>query len=706
MRVTLFPNVKANTLEKYDVTWEQIYTQCANPAVFSEKSELPLIKLATFGNQITGAGSYRHDANVLAISGLEGDYDGGEVSVDTAVQCLNLAGIYALVYTSPSHTTEKPRWRVLAPLSAETVPSQRRELMARLNGAFGGILAHESFTLSQTYYFGSVRGVIYECQHSLGNYVDLVPNLTPMYPELSQHSKQQNMLVSEVTDETLSELESALCHISADDRVTWISVGQDLACLGDAGFALWDAWSKKSDKYNPDDMWRWNTFTGDRTDHRAVFAKAQRNGWINPKKGLQVNPAEIFGTVEGEYMPFNMRLSETDIPDRSKRGKAQASTLNLTCILKHYGITYYYDELLKKHCIDFPANQNVINDISDNGKLQEIKSLLAINEVPIETAERITALLMNKVVNPIKDFITGKPWDNVSRLNDFYNTVLVDINNVEYRNRLLRMWLVQCVAAMDAGESSPIVHKVPKFEAVLIFQSGQGRMKTTWIRSLVPPEYNEYVIDNITLDTENKDSRKAAVSAWICELGELDGTFKKSDIARLKGFLSSCVDEIRLPYDRLPCKFRRRTSFFASVNESRFLVDDTGNRRFFPLQIIGTNPFHSVDMQQLWAEIWGLYLAGDQWWPDAEMDEMINHHHLKHSQIDHIEDAMRSKFDLDTILDHGKLYTCTDILTECGWGHTTKMDVNAVAKVLRRLGIQEKRTAKKKGFMLALQPIF
>jgi hypothetical protein len=105
----------------------------------------------------TEKGSLRHDANVLSCSGIEADYDAGGMGVDDAVDRLDKAGIHAIVYTSPSHSPDKPRWRVLCPFSTELPPEERGHHLGRLNGLLGGILADESFTLSQSYYYGSVN---------------------------------------------------------------------------------------------------------------------------------------------------------------------------------------------------------------------------------------------------------------------------------------------------------------------------------------------------------------------------------------------------------------------------------------------------------------------------------------------------------------------------------------------------------------------
>jgi hypothetical protein len=127
-------------------------------ATAPSKAELPWLKLARFGDLRTGKGCLRHDDNLLAVSGVEADYDGEEMPFDGAVEALGKAGVLALVYTSPSHADGAPRWRVLCPLSAEAAPERRDHLLGRLNGLFGGAFSAESWTRSQAYYYGSVAG--------------------------------------------------------------------------------------------------------------------------------------------------------------------------------------------------------------------------------------------------------------------------------------------------------------------------------------------------------------------------------------------------------------------------------------------------------------------------------------------------------------------------------------------------------------------
>jgi len=134
----------------------------AQPA--PEKQALPLLKLAKFGDVRTAKKSLRHDDNVLEVYGLEGDYDGEQLPMSWADEALSAAGVAAVLYTSASHTPDKPRWRVVVALSAalegtrDQLREQRRHWTGVLNAVLGGALTSESFALSQCYFFGRIQG--------------------------------------------------------------------------------------------------------------------------------------------------------------------------------------------------------------------------------------------------------------------------------------------------------------------------------------------------------------------------------------------------------------------------------------------------------------------------------------------------------------------------------------------------------------------
>jgi hypothetical protein len=122
------------------------------------KDQLPWLKLAGFGDRRSDKNALRHDANIVAISGVEGDYDGGALTFDEAVALVWEARVKAVLYTTPSSTDAKPHWRVLCPASMPLCSERRGKLMDRVNGIVGGGLDRASWTLSQSYYFGSIDG--------------------------------------------------------------------------------------------------------------------------------------------------------------------------------------------------------------------------------------------------------------------------------------------------------------------------------------------------------------------------------------------------------------------------------------------------------------------------------------------------------------------------------------------------------------------
>lgn len=155
---TRFLDHSAATKRELRHEWRELVEHIEHAGPYPAKSLCPWIKLARFGEVRSRKGALRHDGNMLEITGVEGDYDGEEIAPEMAASRLERAGLRAIVYTSPSHTEARPRWRVLAPLAKPASPAERMRLLARVNGALGGILTGESFTLSQSFYYGRVEG--------------------------------------------------------------------------------------------------------------------------------------------------------------------------------------------------------------------------------------------------------------------------------------------------------------------------------------------------------------------------------------------------------------------------------------------------------------------------------------------------------------------------------------------------------------------
>ena len=200
---------------------------------------MPLIKLARFGTAASAKGCLRTEHNMLAVSGVELDYDACVMQPSTASFMLQCSGIQSVIYTSPSSTPDAPRWRILAPLTSEYPVSARREFVGRINAVLGGVMANESFTSSQSFYIGRCAGAHYETYITDGMPIDMVV-LPPVYPVSAPIAAGSVREASPVTAETLAELRSALTAIPADAYEDWIAVGVALSSIGADGFALWE----------------------------------------------------------------------------------------------------------------------------------------------------------------------------------------------------------------------------------------------------------------------------------------------------------------------------------------------------------------------------------------------------------------------------------------------------------------------------------
>jgi putative DNA primase/helicase len=174
--VTFFSDHAATTKREERLSLEALVELIQTTAA-SDKASLPWLKLARFGENRSKGGALRNNDNVIAVTGLEADYDQGEMSLAEARDIIVSAGICTILYASPSYTPAAPKWRVLCPFSQEYPPAERDRFMARLNGLFGGIFSRESWVLSQSYYYGGVANPDHHATLFEGTPIDLTDQL-------------------------------------------------------------------------------------------------------------------------------------------------------------------------------------------------------------------------------------------------------------------------------------------------------------------------------------------------------------------------------------------------------------------------------------------------------------------------------------------------------------------------------------------------
>ena len=391
-------------------------------------------------------------------------------------------------------------------------------------------------------------------------------------------------------------------------------------------------------------------------------------------KNVKFDDPNKLRPMEYVLFPDLSFTGDTGIPE------IQQTIDNTAAMLKHYGIAVRYDAIGKKNVFTIP-NLTVSQDNVDNSSLTHIISLAKLNRMGTEQIPGYVQLIadMNEF-NPVADWINSKPWDGIDRLTDLVNTITPRADYPStFRDVLMRKWLLSCVAA--------VLHEGFYNRGVLTLQSGQGMGKASWFRSLVPDKAlcKRFVKNEHTLDPGNKDTIIGAITHWIVELGELDGSFRK-DIARIKGILTASMDKIRRPYARAESEYQRKTVFCASVNNSQFLVDETGNTRFWTISVIDINYEHNIDMQQAWAQIKEqLYNAGEQWHLTKAEEKQLELLNRNHRAVSSVRELITSHMNLSQKKDTWKHLTATSVLRAVGYDKPTNAQAREAGQVLREL---------------------
>lgn len=206
--------------------------------------------------------------------------------------------------------------------------------------------------------------------------------------------------------------------------------------------------------------------------------------------------------------------------------------------------------------------------------------------------------------NPVLDLLNSVKWDGKNHLENVYRVLGIEEND-ELSRTLIKKWFWQGHALLRNDSKEPY-----GADGVLTFAGKQGLGKTSFFRHMAM-KY-DFFRDGQKLSDYDKDYERRCITVWISELGELEQTFK-SDVGALKAFITSPYDEYRLPYGRVDQRNARRTNLCATVNGDRFLIDGTGNRRFWVVEIkkIDLDKMETINALQVWAQVWEEYASKD-----------------------------------------------------------------------------------------------
>lgn len=205
--------------------------------------------------------------------------------------------------------------------------------------------------------------------------------------------------------------------------------------------------------------------------------------------------------------------------------------------------------------------------------------------------------------NPVLDRLSAVVWDGKDHLQAVYDALRLDDGD-ELSRTLIKKWFWQGHALLRNDPMCPI-----GADGILTLAGGQGIGKTSFFRKVAIEPAFFRAGQSINAD---KDSKRRVLTTWIAELGEVDTTLK-SDMGMLKAFVTNEYDEYRLPYGRTDQRNARRTNLGATVNGTKFLVDEE-NRRFWVISLdngIDLAKLKELDAEQIWAQVWEQYARDD-----------------------------------------------------------------------------------------------
>lgn len=368
-------------------------------------------------------------------------------------------------------------------------------------------------------------------------------------------------------------------------------------------------------------------------------------------------------------------------PSSSARDGLRGTIDNLRHLLGLYGITVTFNVMKKRLDIEIPG-LTTTGQNRDQVVLSHIENLAIKHRMSAgRVAVNLLAIGDVRPLDPMAEWIDSKPWDYEDRLDKFCDTVTPQPGYpLEFRNTLLRKWLLSIVAASFKGKGF-------RARGALTFQGEQGIGKTSWFKRLVsdPALRDEAIKLGHSWDGGSKDAKLVAIRHRVVELGELEGSFRR-EIAGLKAFLTEDYDKIRPPYARVEAEYPRQTVFGASVNESDFLLDATGNSRFWTIAVDKLDYQHDIDMQQVFAQLKVSYLNGDQWWLTDDEEKVLEKINLEHRSRTVVADSIHEMLDLSRKDQAGlSRESAKEVLAKIGIDRPTNSQSKEATAALREL---------------------
>lgn len=258
----------------------------------------------------------------------------------------------------------------------------------------------------------------------------------------------------------------------------------------------------------------------------------------------------------------------------NNNGLPEPSTENIANIMRsdpHVCDLFAYDEFARNFVNLHNHPYTLWSDADDSELRHYIETNYQIYNQP-KYLDAFNVVGRERSFHPIKQIIEKGKWDKKPRIDRFLTDIL-GCDDSDYHREVSRM--------IFYGGISRLYRPGCKFDYMPIFVGKQSAGKSTIIDWLALD--NKYYRDVYTI--EGKDGMEVLDGAWICEMAELLAMVRNKDVEAMKSYVTRTTDKYRKSYDRRISEQPRQCIFIGTTNDSQFLVDKTGNRRYLPVEI-------------------------------------------------------------------------------------------------------------------------
>ena len=381
------------------------------------------------------------------------------------------------------------------------------------------------------------------------------------------------------------------------------------------------------------------------------------------------------------------------------RGDSKTATVEEIKSFLDGHISLIFNEITSRVEYEIPADNTDIhrfmpvNDRIVNSLWSQMSTITRVN---IQDMYRVIESDYVPVFNPFKEYLNNlsKPGEQ-DYIRELAQTVRVKGGEQEQKlwHLYLKKWLVGMVASWI---SEDVVNNV-----ILVLIGEQGAYKTTWFNYLLPPPLKQYFYTKTNANRMSKDDilTLAQYALVCCE--ELD-TMRPAELNQLKAAVTMPSIDERAAYAHYHEHRKHIASFCGTGNNTQFLSDPTGNRRWLPFEVESIlspreHPFH---YEGIYAQALSLYTSGFQYWFTKEEIQELNRHnkqfetpHLEHELVD-----LYFRRPIDSEL--GEFISVARALQMISNGISQKLSAVNVGRAFSDLGFKRVRTNSSRGFIV------